>query len=140
MNSLTRADPFNLLLPDLLRRLSRPLGLADNLPPEIRLDVTENERDYSVRAEIPGARKEDISVTIDGHFVSIAAEVRDESQESAAGGRVLLKESTLGRVSRGFSLAHEIEAGGVVARLDDGVLKLTLPKRESSRSRTIQVQ
>ncbi|MCR5867979.1 MAG: Hsp20/alpha crystallin family protein [Aquincola tertiaricarbonis] len=139
MNALTRVDTFNDLLPDMLRRFSRPFGLAEHLPPEIKLDVTEHDADYAVRAEIPGARKEDISVTIDGSFVSIVAELRSES-EQARHGRVMLKESSLGRVSRGFSLAHEIDAGGVVARLEDGVLRLTLPKRESSRSRTIQVQ
>lgn len=140
MNALTRVDPFNDLLPDMLRRFSRPFGLAEHLAPEIKLDVTEHDRDYAVRAEIPGARKEDISVTIDGSFVSIVAEVRSESEQQPAGGRVMLKESTLGRVSRGFTLAHEIDAGGVVAKLEHGVLQLTLPKRESSRSRTIQVQ
>lgn len=139
MNALTRFDPFNALLPDMLRRLAQPGSLAADLPAEIRLDVTESERAYEVHAEIPGAKKEDISVTVDGSFVSIAAEVRRES-EHKSGSRTLLKETCSGRVSRGFSLAHEIEAGGVVAKLEDGVLKLTLPKRESTRSRTIAVQ
>lgn len=139
MNALTRVDPFNDLLPDMLRRFSRPFGLAEHLPPDIKLDVTEHDADYAVRAEIPGARKEDISVTIDGSFVSIVAERHGES-EQREGGRVMVRECSVGRVSRGFTLAHEIDAGGVVARLEDGVLRLTLPKRESSRSRTIQVQ
>lgn len=140
MNTPHRPDALTLLLPDLLRRLSHSPGLADALPPQIRLDLTEHEREYEVRAEMPGARKEDISITIDGSFVSIAAEVRTESTEPRAEGRVLLRETSLGRVSRGFSLAHEVDAGRVVARLQDGVLHLTLPKRESSRSRTIAVQ
>ena len=140
MNTPPRADALNLLLPDLLRRLSHPLTLADPLPPQIRLDLTENDRDYEVRAELPGARKEDISITIDGSFVSIAAQVHGDHEETDAGGRVLFKETMRGRVSRGFSLAHEVDAGRVVARLQDGVLRLTLPKRESSRSRTIAVQ
>lgn len=140
MNTPHRADALTLLLPDLLRRLSLPLGAGDTLPPQIRLDLTEHERDYEVRAEVPGVRKEDISITIDGSFVSIAAEVRSETAGPQADGRVLLKETSVGRVSRGFSLAHEVDAGRVVARLQDGVLRLTLPKRESARSRTIAVQ
>lgn len=139
MTALTRVDPFNQFLPEMLRRFSRPLSLAENLPAEIKLDVSETDKAYEVRAEIPGAKKEDISVTVDGSFVSIAAEVHGESEEKS-GSRVLLKETYAGRVSRGFSLAHEIDAGGVVAKLEDGVLKLTLPKRESTRSRTIAVQ
>lgn len=115
------------------------LTRVDSLPPEIKLDLTEHDADYAVRAELPGARRQDIRVTIDGAFVSIVAELRSEA-ERPAGGRTMIQECRLGRVSRGFSLAHEIDAGGVVARLEDGVLQLTLPKRESSRSRTIQVQ
>ena len=53
---------------------------------------------------------------------------------------VLLKETYVGSVSRGFSLAQEIDGEGVVAKLEDGVLKLTLPKREGGGSRSITVQ
>jgi len=67
------------------------------------------------------------------------AEVRKDREEKS-GGRVVLKETYYGSASRGFSLAHEIEAKGVVAKLEDGVLKLTLPKREASTSKAIQIQ
>jgi HSP20 family protein len=139
MNALTRIDPFEQLFPELFRRFARPLRLADDAPGEVRLDVTETDKDYQVRAEIPGAKKEDIRVTVDGNFVSIAAEVRREKEEKS-GGRVLLKETYVGSVSRGFSLAHEIDAKAVVAKLEDGVLKLTLPKREGVGSRAIAIE
>jgi HSP20 family protein len=115
------------------------LQLSGEMPADIRIDVTENDKDYSVRAEIPGAKKEDIRVSVDGNFVSIAAEVRKEKEEKS-GGRVLVRETYYGSASRGFSLAHEIDAQKVVAKLEDGVLKLTLPKREGSASRSITVQ
>lgn len=140
MSALTRVDAFDQLFPDMLRRLARPLRLSEESAGDIRLDVTEHPTEYQVRAEIPGARKEDIRVTVDGNFVSITAEVRRENEEEKSEGRVLLKESYHGSISRGFSLAHEIQAGGVIAKFEDGVLKLTLPKREGTGSRSIAVQ
>jgi HSP20 family protein len=135
----TRMDRFEDLFPEFFRRIGRPLQLSGEMPADIRIDVTENDKDYSVRAEIPGAKKEDIRVSVDGNFVSIAAEVRKEKEEKS-GGRVLVRETYYGSASRGFSLAHEIDAQKVVAKLEDGVLKLTLPKREGSASRSITVQ
>ena len=139
MNALTRFDRLDDLFPELFRRFSRPVALSEAAPADIRIDVTENDKDYQVRAEIPGAKKEDIRVTIDGNFVSISAEVRKEKEEKAAG-RLLVKETYHGSASRGFSLAHEIDSKGVVAKLDDGVLKLTLPKREGAAARSIAIQ
>lgn len=139
MSALTRIDPFEQLFPEMFRRFARPLRFAEDAPGQISIDVTENDKDYQVLAEIPGAKKEDIRVTVDGNFVSITAEVKKETEEKS-GGRVLLKETYFGSASRGFSLAHEIDAKGVVAKLEDGVLKLTLPKREGGVSRSIAVQ
>ena len=138
MNALTRLDPIDNLFPELFRRWARPMRFSEEAP-EIKIDVTENDKDYSVRAEIPGAKKEDIRVNVDGNFVSIAAEVKKEKEEKS-GGRLLLKETYVGSSSRGFSLAHEIDTKGVVAKLEDGILKLTLPKREGTGSRTIEIK
>ena len=138
MNALTRFEQLEDFMPEFFRRLSRPVALAEG-PAEIRIDVTENDKDYQVRAEIPGAKKEDIRVNVDGNFVSIKAEVKREKEEKS-GGRVLVRESYYGSASRGFSLAHEIDAKAVVAKLEDGVLKLTLPKREGAGARAIAIQ
>jgi HSP20 family protein len=139
MNALTRFDPIDQLFPEFFRRLGLPTRFAENAPAEIRIDVTESDKNYEVRAEIPGAKKEDIRVHVDGSFVSISAEIKKDKEEKS-GSRVVLKETYHGSVSRGFSLAHEIETKGVVAKLEDGVLKLTLPKREASTSKAIQIQ
>jgi HSP20 family protein len=139
MNALTRFDPIDQLFPEFFRRFALPMRFAEDTPGEIRIDVTERDKDYEVRAQIPGAKKEDIRVQVDGNFVSIAAEVKKDREEKS-GGRVVLKETYYGSASRGFTLAHEIDAKGVVAKLEDGVLKLTLPKREASTSKSIQIQ
>ena len=140
MSALTRMDRFDDLFPEFFRRLARPLALSEDTPGDIRIDITENDKDYQVRAEIPGAKKDDIRVTVDGNFVSISAEVKKEKEEKSGGGRVLVRETYFGSASRGFSLAHEIDANRVVAKLADGVLKLTLPKREGTAARTVAIQ
>jgi len=139
MSALTRFDPIDQMFPEFFRRFGLPMRLADNSPGEIRIDVTEKDKHYEVRAEIPGAKKEDIRVQVDGNFVSISAEIKKDKEEKS-GGRVVLKETYYGSASRGFSLAHEIDGQGVVAKLEDGVLRLTLPKREGGNSKTIQIQ
>jgi len=141
MNALTRLDRIEDFMPEFFRRLSRPLTLSEPVPvpAEIRIDVSESEKEYQVRAEIPGAKKDDIRVSVDGNFVSISAEIRKEKEEKSAG-RTLVRESYYGSASRGFSLAHEIDAKAVVAKLEDGVLKLTLPKREGASAKTIEIQ
>jgi len=112
--------------------------LSDEAPSEIRIDVTERDKDYEVRAEIPGAKKEDIQVKVDGNFVSISAEVKKDTEEKS-GGRVVVKETYYGSASRGFTLAHEIDTAKVVAKLEDGVLKLTLPKRQGGSGKAIEI-
>ena len=139
MTALTRFDPIEQMFPEFFRRFGLPTRFTENAPGEIRIDVTESDKSYEVRAEIPGAKKEDIRVQVDGNFVSISAEVRKDKEEKS-GGRVVLKETYYGSASRGFSLAHEIDAKGVVAKLEDGVLKLTLPKREASTSKAIRIE
>lgn len=140
MNALTRFERFDEMFPEFFRRFYRPMQWPENTPGEIKIDVTENEKDYQVRAEIPGAKKDDIRVTVDGNFVSITAEVKKEKEDKSASGRVLLKETYYGSASRGFSLSSEIDEKAVVAKLEDGVLKLTLPKRSGAAARSIAIQ
>ena len=138
MNALTRSERFDDFFADFFRRFSPPAAWSGNGAGEIRIDVTENDKVYEVRAEMPGVKKEDIRVNVDGNFVSIAAEVKQEKEEKSA--RSLLRETYRGSVSRGFSLPAEIDAKGVSAKFEDGVLKLQLPKREGAGARSITVQ
>ncbi|BEP38298.1 Hsp20/alpha crystallin family protein (plasmid) [Variovorax sp. V59] len=140
MNALTRLDRLENLFPDMLRRWARPLQLIDDveLPADIRVDVSENDKEYLVTAEIPGAKKEDVRVSIDGNYVSIAAEIKKDLEKKH--GRALVTETYRGSVSRGFSLATEVDEKTAVAKLEDGVLRLTLPKREGTGRSTLTIQ
>lgn len=138
MNALTRSERFDDLFADFFRRFSPPAAWTGNGAGEIRIDVTEGDKAYQVRAEMPGVKKEDIRVNVDRNFVSISAEVKQEKEEKTE--RSLLRETYRGSVSRGFSLPAEIDAKAVSAKLEDGVLKLELPKREGAGARSIAVQ
>ncbi|MCU4117699.1 Hsp20/alpha crystallin family protein [Variovorax sp. N23] len=140
MTTLARLDRIENLFPELMRRWARPLQMLDDtdIPADLRVDVSENDHEYLVSAEIPGAKKEDIRVSIDGNYVSITAEIKKEQEEKH--GRSLVKETYHGSVSRGFTLASDVDEKSAVAKLEDGVLRLTLPKREGTTSRLLQIQ
>jgi HSP20 family protein len=145
MNALTRFERLDDLFPDMFRRFVRPVAgsaAAFDLPGEIRIDVSENEKGYEVRAEVPGVKKDDIRVTIDGNVVSIRAEVKQEKEEDKTrkGERTLVKELYYGSASRAFSLAHDVDEKAAVAKFEDGILKLSLPKKTEAASRTLNIQ
>ena len=137
MNSLIRRDPLD----DLFRGFFvRPVVYASQAdPPPVKIDVKEQENGYLVHAEIPGVKKEDIHVAIDGAIVSVSAERREE-KDVKEGERVLRTERHFGKVSRSFQLAQETEEAQVTAKYTDGVLELTLPKKAATQARRITIQ
>ena len=136
MNSLIRRDPLD----ELFRGFFvRPVELGQTEVPAVKMDVREQEGAYLVHAEIPGVKKEDIHVSVDGAVVSISAERREE-KDVKEGERLLRTERYFGKVSRSFQLAQEIDEGRVTARYADGVLELTLPKKTAAEARRITVQ
>ena len=133
--SLFSADPFD----DSMRGLMRPWRWEAAESPQIKLEVDENDKDYSVKAEIPGVKKEDITVDVNGNMVSISAEVKKEKEEKKEG-RVLHSERSYGFVSRSFTLGTDVDQSKAVAKYEDGILSLTLPKKAGSRQERLQVQ
>lgn len=96
---------------------------------QIRIDVSETDEAYEVKAELPGVYKDDIDLQIKDSIVSISAEVRQEDRKTE-GDRVLRSERYFGRVSRSFELPGAIDETACEARYQDGVLSLLLPKTE----------
>ena len=140
MANITRQTPVNVTDPfdTLLRGFFQPVQM-DKRVPQIRMDVKEDATSYAVHADIPGVSKEDIHVSIDGNTVSISAEVK-KTVEQKEGETVLLRERTLGRVSRSFSLENEIDEAASSARYQDGVLELVLPKKVAAAARKLTIQ
>ena len=92
-------------------------------------DVVENENDFTLTADLPGFNKEDIKIEIDDGVLTINAERNDETEKTEKGGKVIYKERSYGSYKRSFSLA-DIEEDGIKAKYENGVLSLTLPKKE----------
>lgn len=142
MNALTRFERFDDMFPEMFRRWMKPMSVSGfEAPGEIRIDVSENDKGYEIRAEVPGAKKEDVRVSVDGNYVSISAEVKREKEEKVGKGeRTLVKELYYGSSSRGFSLPFEVDEKQAIAKYEDGVLKLSLPKKQEATSRTLKIE
>jgi HSP20 family protein len=142
MASIQRFDPFNELVDDLFKGfLVRPVsyeGRGETLP-RMKVDVAEKNGAYLVTAELPGVRKEDINVSIDGAQVTLEAEVKRE-KEATKDERVLHSERVFGKVTRSFTLPQEVDETKADAKFRDGVLELTLPKRAAAQRKSITIQ
>ena len=147
MANLTRFDPFNLArvdpfgdIDDLLKGFFvRPALLEGQPQMQIKMDVKENDSAYTVHADIPGVKKEDIHVSIEGNQVSISAETKVEKEEKE-GEKVLRSERYVGKVARSFTLAHEVDDAKAQAKYSDGVLELTLPKKAVTAAKKLAIQ
>jgi HSP20 family protein len=143
MSNLRILDPvFGDNIESALRRFFPPTLLEGGEAAQLkmRIDVTENDKTYTVKADIPGVKKDDIDVQVDGDMVSIKAQTRSEKEERGEGNRVLRSERYYGTVSRSFSLGQDVDASGVQARYADGVLTLELPKKSPADARRISIQ
>lgn len=144
MANLTRFDPFNDLVDDLFKGfLVRPVAYegAGEMrgATRMKVDVAENNGAYVVAAELPGVRKEDIQISVDGAQVTLTAEIRRE-KEVSKDERVLHSERAYGKVSRSFTLPQEIDEANAQAKFQDGVLELTLPKKAAAAHKQITIQ
>ena len=136
MSNLTRYDPLD----DLFRGFFvRPVDFGQ-MPeaPSVKIDVKEQEKAYTVHAELPGIKKEDIHVTIEGGMVMLRAEVRQEDAQSRDD-RLLRSERYYGAVSRGISLPQDVDPSQAKARYDNGVLTLTLPRKQGGHAHKLRI-
>ena len=141
MANVTRYDPFGELVDDFLKGFFvRPVGFETEDPVRrMKIEVTEANGEYKVLAELPGVKKENIQVNIDGDQVSITAETRAE-RDAKEGERVLHSERHFGKVSRAFRLGQEVDEAKASARYNDGVLELTLPKKATAAAKQLAIQ
>jgi len=137
-NEITRFDPF-LDMNDFFKGFGmRPLMREFEREPSMKMDVSEAEGSYMVKAEIPGVSKDDIHISVDGNMVSISAEVKKEKEEKK-GENVIRSERYFGKVSRSFTLTNEVDTEKVQAKYADGVLEVTMPKKSIGNKKFITV-
>ena len=143
MANITQYDPFHDIVDDLFRGFFvRPVSYDTRGALEtsrLKLDVTEKNGAYQVTADLPGVKKEDIHVAIDGAQVTLTAEIKRE-KEVTEGERVLHTERGFGKVTRSFSLPQELDETKAEAKFRDGVLELTLPKKAAVAAKRVMIQ
>ena len=138
MTRLSLYDPFAEVFPDLFRGTFAVPRVPNGEALEIKVDVSETPGEFMVHAELPGVSKDDIHVEIDGNRVSITGEVKKET-EKKDGERLLRSERYYGSVARSFALATEIDEAKSIAKFENGVLNLTLKKKEVVGGKKLQI-
>jgi HSP20 family protein len=139
MNPMTRYEPLVGRLDGLFNDFFRPALVWENNsePLPLRVDVRETAEAYTVAAEIPGVRKEDIHVEIEGNEVTISAETKREAPKE--GEKSLRTERFFGKTARRFALPQDLDEAKAAAKFTDGVLELTLPKKAAVTGRKIEI-
>ena len=141
MVNITRYSPLEDAFENVLRGV--PVWLPNPetrapAPTQFRMDVTENDREYRVLAELPGVKKDEISITISGNQVAVSAEVKHE-KDVKNGDTVLRAERYYGKIQRAFALGQEVDEDTAQAKYNNGVLELTLPKRTAAAAKKLAV-
>ncbi len=110
-------------------------GIMRSWAPDV--DIAENHDSYEIHAELPGMREEDINITLNNNVLTVSGEKKREVKEEKD--NFVRVERSYGKFERSFSLPNNIVADRVSANYADGVLRVTLPKAEEAKSRTIKV-
>ncbi|MFC5525860.1 Hsp20/alpha crystallin family protein [Rhodanobacter ginsengisoli] len=138
LKATSRFDPLT-SFEDMFRSLAaRPQWRDLEAAPDMRIDVSEDDKAFHIKAEIPGVDKNDIELSVDGNQVSISAEVKRETRNKKDEAEIYT-ERYYGKVYRSFTLPGEFDSAKAEARCDNGVLSLDLPKRPNGSARKIAV-
>lgn len=142
MLNITRFNPIEDAVDNLFRGfpvwMPSPERRATQQPAQFRMDVSETDKEYQVLAEMPGVKKEDISITINGNEVAVSAEVKREKVVKNDD-TLLCAERLYGTIKRQFSLGQEVDEARAQAKYSDGVLELTLPKKAAAATKRLAV-
>ncbi|MCC6353739.1 MAG: Hsp20/alpha crystallin family protein [Verrucomicrobiae bacterium] len=149
MRALTQWDPFREL-----ENFSNQLATAMNRPPTARsgqrdewllsadwapsVDILEDDKAYTIKADLPEVKKEDVKVTVENGVLVITGERRAEKEEK--GRRYRRIERSHGSFVRSFTVPEDADSGKVNASFKDGLLIVTLPKSEEAKPRSIDVK
>lgn len=139
MANITRYNPFDELFNEFSKGFwVKPLAFPAGTEVSIKVDVKEDDKSYTVRADVPGVKKEDIQIDVEGNMISLRAEAKQEKEEKK-GEKVIYSERSYGMASRSFSLPTDVDEKGAKAEYKDGVLTLTLPKKANGGGKRITV-
>ena len=138
--TLMRWQPMNEMvdLNELFNRSFQRNGSSQMEPLRLALDVYETEENLILRAAIPGASKEDITVEFEDQFLTVTAKVnRPELPENA---KSILQESTFGSITRTLKIARRLDVENSKGTFVDGVLEVTFPKAPEACRKSITIE
>ena len=139
LKTISRIDPFSDFDEFFRGNALRPSwSNVEVTAPDVRIDVTEDDGAYRVKADIPGVEKNDIDVSINDNQVSISAEIKRETTRKE-GERNMVTERAYGQVYRSFTLPTDVERDKAEAHYENGVLSLVLPKKQNGSARKLTV-
>lgn len=138
LSDLVRIDPFRNFDDMFKGFMLRPVYSGQEVEPQMKIDVSEEDKSYLIKAEIPGVKKDDIHVSVDGNQVSISAEVKKEKEEKE-GKKIIRSERYYGNVYRSFTLSQDVDQSAAKAKYADGVLELTLPKKQGAAVKELAI-
>lgn len=144
--SLVRWDPFSEMQSLFGPMMSRASGLLPRLSSQGEVsfewsptaDISETDKEYVIRAGLPGVKKEDIKVSLSDGVITIEGERKQQKEEKNE--KVHRVESYFGSFARSFSLPENVKAESVNSEYKDGVLSVHIPKTEKERPKQIAVQ
>jgi HSP20 family protein len=141
--NITRWEPFHEIdelfrqySPFFGRSLRRNADEANEWRP--LADISETDKEYLIKAELPEVKKEDVKVTLDNGVLTIAGERRQEKEHQDA--NEIRVESFYGTFSRSFSLPDNVDPKSIRAESKDGVLKIRIPKAASATPKSVQIE
>jgi len=126
-------QPINELVHGLLREESNQV-----ITSEPAIEVSENENESMMVVELPGVKKEDITISVENGWLSVTGERK--SLQSPEISRILHREIEYKPFARSLKLPHPVDADKITAQLENGLLKISLPKAEEVRPRTIEIK
>jgi len=141
MANIVRYSPFSDIMDEMFKNfMSRPMRfMEDETGIQMRTDIAEDDQSYTIKAEIPGVKKEDIHVTIDANRISISAETKRET-EIKEGAKTIRSERYYGKVYRAMTLESDVDQNTADAQYNDGILTLKLPKKAGSATKQLTVR
>jgi HSP20 family protein len=102
------------------------------------VDVFEDDDNIELRAELPGLKPNEVEIDVTDNVLTLSGERKLEHDEEREGYRKI--ERSYGRFSRSFTLPRNVDTENIKAEMNEGVLSLTLPKREVQKARRIEVK
>jgi HSP20 family protein len=103
-----------------------------------RVDVSENDNEYHVLADLPGFKQDEVDIEVNDGYLKMTAHHEGQKEEKKE--KYLIQERCYGTWSRTFRLPEDVSSEGVKADMSEGILDVTLPKKEESKPKRIEVK